>query len=536
VGDISRIGVIGLGTMGAGIAEVFARSGRDVVGVEVDDGALAVGRGHVERSTGRAVTRGKLSVEKAAEIMGRITFAPDLGALADCELVLEVVPERLELKRTLLGRLDDICPPATILATNTSSLSVTDLAMATARPERVIGMHFFNPAPVMRLVEIVRTLRTDPSVVADVQALAAGIGKTGVTVLDRAGFVANWLLFGYLNSAVTLLESHTATREDIDTAMRLGCGLPMGPFALLDVIGLDTSLAILETMYAQSGEHRHAPAPLLRQLVTAGWLGRKTGRGFWTYPVVASADAAPGSERAPAAEPAAVQRVGVVGGSELTDRLAELAGRSGFEVLLPAGDAFGGLADCDLVIEAASDSSGPELCAALDGVLAPGAILATTSTPVVASAAATGRPDRVVGLRPHGAEALRLVEVIPAITTSAETVATAYDVAQRLGLSPVAAPDTAGGIVNRLLFPYLNDAVALLEAGYASAEDIDAAMTLGCGYPVGPFGVLDAVGPEVALEMLQRLHREFRQPAMAPASLLRQLVTVGRGFRDRSGR
>lgn len=519
---MTRIGIVGLGTMGAGIAEVFARAGRDVVGVEVDEPALATGRAHVERSTGRAVARGRLTAEQATEIVGRITFSPQLAALADCRLVLEAVPERKELKRTLLNRLDEICPADTVLATNTSSLSVTELAMATSRPERVIGLHFFNPAPVMRLVEIVRTVATDPAVVAEVQALAVALGKTGVTVVDRAGFVANWLLFGYLNAAVGLLESGGATRPDIDTAMRLGCGLPMGPFALLDVIGVDTSLAILETMYETSRDRRHAPAPLLRQLVTAGRLGAKSGGGFSTLPTA-------GDEPGLVPPGGSAGRLGLVGSGELAGRLALLAGESGFGVVRAAPDALGEVADCDLVIEAAQDSAGPALCAALDRVLRPTAILATTSSPVIACAAATGRPGSVVGLHPHGSgSTLRLVEVVAALTTSAATVAVAYDVARRLGLQPVGAPDTAGGIVNRLLFPYLNDAVTMLASGYAGADDIDAAMTLGCGYPVGPFAVLDAVGLDAALEMVQRLYLEFREPGLAPAPLLKQLVTAGR--------
>src|SRR6185437_966387 len=191
--------------------------------------------------------------------------------------------EHLDLKRAIFARMDEVCKPDTILATNTSSLSVTEIAVATHRPGKVIGLHFFNPAPVMKLVEIIRSVVTEQDVVDDVEAFAQKLGKVDVTIGDRAGFIANALLFGYLNHAASMYESHYATREDIDAAMKLGCGLPMGPLALLDLIGLDTAYEILDTMYRQSRDRLHAPAPVLKQMVTAGLRGRKTGKGFYTY-------------------------------------------------------------------------------------------------------------------------------------------------------------------------------------------------------------------------------------------------------------
>ena len=279
----STVGVIGLGTMGAGIAEVFARSGLDVVAVEKDAEALERGRGQIEGSTGRAVHRGKLTEPEQSALLGRIAFGISVDDLKDVELVVEAVPERLELKRAVFAELDEVCPPDTILATNTSSLSVTEISVATSRPGKVVGLHFFNPAPVMKLVEVVRTVVTEPEVVADVEALAQRLGKVDVTIGDQAGFIANALLFGYLNHAASMVEARYATREDLDAAMKLGCGLPMGPLALLDLIGLDTAYEILDTMYRQSRDRLHAPAPILKQMVTAGLLGRKTGRGFYTY-------------------------------------------------------------------------------------------------------------------------------------------------------------------------------------------------------------------------------------------------------------
>ncbi|MFP5220052.1 MAG: 3-hydroxyacyl-CoA dehydrogenase family protein, partial [Actinomycetes bacterium] len=273
----------GLGTMGAGISEVLARAGLSVTAVDVDEEAVARGRGHLEQSTGRAVSRGKLETAERDEILGRIRFSTSLEDLAHAELVIEAVPERMELKTEIFGKLDAICPPDTILATNTSSLSVTELSVATARPSRVIGMHFFNPAPVMKLVEVVQTISTAPEVAATGREFAHALGKVPVTCGDRAGFIVNALLFPYLNDAVKMLEAHYATIDDIDLAMTKGCGHPMGPFALMDVVGLDVTLAIQQTLFNEFREPGDSPAPMLEHLVRAGYLGRKTGRGFRDY-------------------------------------------------------------------------------------------------------------------------------------------------------------------------------------------------------------------------------------------------------------
>ncbi|MEQ4546294.1 3-hydroxyacyl-CoA dehydrogenase family protein, partial [Nocardioides kribbensis] len=280
--DFTAIGVVGLGTMGAGIAEVFARHGFAVVGVELSEESVARGRQYLEHSTGRAVRRGKLTEEEQAELLGRVTLTTSLKDLADVDLVVEAAVESMATKQAIFRELDAIVGPDTVLATNTSSLSVTELSSATSRPGRVVGVHFFNPAPVQKLVEVVRTVVTEPAVLDDVQALLGRLGKSPVVCGDKAGFIANTLLFGYLNHAASMFEGRYASREDIDAAMRFGCGYPMGPLALLDLIGLDTAYEILETMYRQGRDRLHAPAPILKQMVTAGLLGRKTGRGFYT--------------------------------------------------------------------------------------------------------------------------------------------------------------------------------------------------------------------------------------------------------------
>src|SRR5690348_12168367 len=229
--DFHTIGVVGLGTMGAGIAEVFARHGFDVRGVELNDEGIARGRQHLEHSTGRAVKRGKLSAEEQQSLLGRISYSSDMESLAGADFVIEAVVESLEVKKDIFRRLEAIVPPEAILATNTSSLSVTEISTANAHPGRVVGVHFFNPAPVQGLVEVVRTVVTDPDVLEDVKALVEKLGKNPVVCGDKAGFIANTLLFGYLNHAVAMYEGKFATREDLDAAMRFGCGYPMGPLA-----------------------------------------------------------------------------------------------------------------------------------------------------------------------------------------------------------------------------------------------------------------------------------------------------------------
>ncbi len=585
--EFTRVGVVGLGTMGAGISEVFARNGLEVVAVERDEAALPSGIQHVETSTSRAVKRGKLSEEEKQAIFDRITFTSKLEDLADCHLVIEAVPEKLELKQQIFAELDRITAPDAILATNTSSLSVTEISVATHRPAQVVGMHFFNPAPVLKLVEVIRTVVTDAQVIDDVKALSERLGKVPVVVGDKAGFIANALLFGYLNHAAAMYEQRYATREDIDAAMKLGCGLPMGPLALLDLIGLDTAYEILDTMYKQTRDRLHAPAPIIKQMVTAGVKGRKTGRGFYTYEAPGSPVVVPDVHtpvpNGDGAEARPVQRVGVVGSGTMAVGIAEVFCKAGYDVVLRArgteqidkarvsigkslekavvrgkiteeerdaalgrfsgSTSFDDLADCDLFLEATVEelSVKQAIFATLDDLAKPGAILATTtsSLPIVEIAAATSRMRDVVGMHFFNpAPVMKLVEVVHTINTVPEVVATVREVCERVGKHPVTCGDRAGFIVNALLFPYLNDAVRMLEAHYATADDIDNAMKVGCGYPMGPFELLDVVGLDVALAIQRTLYLEFREPGYAPAPLLEHLVTAGylgrkstRGFR-----
>jgi 3-hydroxybutyryl-CoA dehydrogenase len=280
---IERLGIVGSGIMGSGIAEVAAKAGVDVVlrsrKQETADAMVT----SLAKSLTKQVERGKLDDDEAEAVKARVSATADLDALADCDLVLESVVEDLAVKKQLFAELDRVVKDGAILATNTSTLPVVEMAVETERPERVCGVHFFNPAPMMSLVEIVRTLVSSDETIAETRAFAEACGKEPVEVADRAGFIVNALLFPYLNNAVRLLEAGTADRDDIDTAMKGGCNFPMGPLALLDLVGLDTSVAILDALYEEFRDPNYASVPRLRRMVAAGHLGRKSGQGFYDY-------------------------------------------------------------------------------------------------------------------------------------------------------------------------------------------------------------------------------------------------------------
>jgi 3-hydroxybutyryl-CoA dehydrogenase len=524
---IRAVGVIGLGTMGAGIAEVFARSGFPVTAVEVDPQALAKGIATLDASLGKAVTKGRLTEDERAEIIGRVTAGAKMADLSGVDLVVEVVPEQLAIKRQILAGLDQICRADTIIATNTSSLSVTAIAGGSAHPARVVGMHFFNPAPVMRLVEVVTTVLTDPAVAAAVTDLAGRLGKTPVQVTDRAGFVANALLLPYLNHAVRLLETGHASRDDIDTAATEGIGLPMGPLALLDLIGLDTSLAILEVLQREFGGTRYTPAPLLRRLTDAGRVGRKGGGGFYGYQDKRSMTGnSPDSvnvnqPRAPGTvtliDLAEVAGTGADGSGDRSAELASMLAAAGINVTRnPAHPT-----------ELAIVAIGPK-----GGVLGP--------------AMAAGRAADAVGLHlaTHASDAPKsdspisdyrisgdnLAELVPSPLTSAAAVDAARALAAKLGLRTVVTADRPGLLVGALLYPHLRDAAAMVADGYATPADVDAAMTLGCGYPRGPMRMLADAGLSLVADVLAAMYAAYGDPAYSPPPLLADLARAGLPF------
>lgn len=447
---IERVGVIGLGTMGAGIVEVFARAGLAVTAVDGTTELAERGRGFLQKSTGKQVQRGRMSEQDQAALLERVTFTAELTDLAEADLVIEAVPERIEIKRDIFGTLDGIVREDAVLASNTSSLSLTEIATATKHPQRVIGMHFFNPAPVLKLVEVITTILTDDAVVDSVRDLATTLGKKPVVVGDRAGFVANALLITYLARAIRTYETGHVTREDLDAAGKVGIGLPMGPLTLSDLIGLDVVKEVCDVLYAATHDPAAAPPPLLQQMVLAGRLGRKSGQGFYAY--------------ADAPEQPALD--GEVVTADSPEALATDLGGDGVTVELhDAGD--------------------------------------------------------------NG----RLAEIVVAPGADQQAVARARASLAAAELTPVVSRDRAGRVRDALLLPHLGDAVKMLDSGYAGAEDIDTAMTAGCGYPRGPLQIIDDLGAARVLEGLRDLAAETGEPGLHPSPLLVEHAASGRPFR-----
>ena len=499
-----EVAVVGLGLMGSGIVELVARSGRRVAAIEVSQDFLDQGMARLRASLDKAVGRGKLTGAGREEILARVWPTDSIAAgVGGAGLVIEAIPERMELKRALFEQLDAACRADAVLATNTSSLSVTEIAGGTRYPGRVAGLHFFNPAPVMKLVEVISTVLTAPGTTRALALLAADLGKTPVQVSDRAGFIVNALLVPYLNHAVRLLETGQATREDIDTAATAGLGLPMGPLTLLDLIGLDTSLAVLEVLQAEFGGTRYAPAPLLRKLCDARLYGRKSGRGFYDYRHPAPAAAAAAQPPAAAPVPAEVALISDPGGA-----LDELAGQ-----LTAAGIR---------VVPAPSAGTGLVLVAA------------DPRHRVLDAALAAGHPADVAGIRVTGAAdgTPGLTELVLPDVTAPGTAATARAVAARLGLTAVISRDRPGFLTATLAYAQFNDAVRMFQDGYASPADIDTAMKLGCGYPRGPLQMLDDAGPAHVVTVLDAMHATTGDPAFTPAPLLAEYATAGTPFRD----
>jgi 3-hydroxybutyryl-CoA dehydrogenase len=585
--ELLKIGVVGLGTMGSGIVEVIARSGYSVIGVDLGEKGTSYADLRIANSIGRGVAGSKITESQGQAILSRIELTTDLAELASCQLVIEAITEDLQAKSELFAGLDSILGPDAIMATNTSALSVTEISVVTSRPSRVIGLHFFNPAMVQKFIEIVGTVTTDQEVIDACMEFARALGKEPVLVTDRAGFIANSLLFGYLNQAIAMYEQKYASREDIDDSMRFGCGLPMGPLALLDLIGLDTSLQILDTMYRESRDRLHAPSALLKQLVAAGRTGRKSGQGFYSYtepnvPTVVTDSLTPVTSES--SLDSGITRVAVIGSGTMATGIVSVLAAGG--VLITAltrseqrssqlrqslekswsklvekgrisseqkNEYLARVQTCesaqdlvgqvDLVIEAIAEELGPkcEIFSQLDGLLSEDVIFATTtsSLSVIEIASSTARMERFIGIHFFNpAPVMPLVEIVSTVATHSEVVARCSNLMRQLGKRPVQCSDRAGFIVNALLFPYLNNAIAMASANYASIEDIDTAMKLGCGYPMGPFELLDVVGLDVSLAIINTLYREFREPGFAPQAQLEHLVTagfvgrkVGRGFR-----
>ena len=280
---MEKIFVLGAGTMGAGIVQAFAQKGYEVIVRDIKDEFVERGLAGINKNLSKLVSKGKITEEAKEDILSRISGTTDMNLAADCDLVVEAAIENMKIKKEIFAELDKICKPETILASNTSSLSITEVASATSRPEKVIGMHFFNPAPVMKLVEIIRGMATSQETFDAVKELSLAIGKEPVEVAEAPGFVVNRILIPMINEASFILQEGIASVEDIDTAMKFGANHPMGPLALGDLIGLDVCLAIMDVLYNETGDSKYRASSLLRKYVRAGWLGRKSGKGFYDY-------------------------------------------------------------------------------------------------------------------------------------------------------------------------------------------------------------------------------------------------------------
>ncbi|WP_446664501.1 3-hydroxybutyryl-CoA dehydrogenase [Flexivirga sp. B27] len=541
--SVAKVAVIGLGTMGAGIVEVFAKGGFAVYAVDGSAELAERGRGFVTKSLDRAVGKGKLSEQDRDATLERITFTAELTDLADADLVVEAVPERMEIKHSIFTALDDIVRPEAILASNTSSLSLTEIAAGTRHPERVVGMHFFNPAPVLKLVEVITTVLQDQQVTDTVRELALQLGKKPVVVGDRAGFVANALLIPYLARAVALHETGKVGRVDLDNAGRVGIGLPMGPLTLSDLVGLDVVKEVCDVMYAATKRPSDAAPSLLRQLVLAGRLGRKTGQGFYDYSADAGAEEDGGSDAMTAA-------AAIVGKGELATQLADAFAKAGVTVIavddpkadvkalagaplvVLSGGAEADCADCNAGACMIEDDGDPTDCECCGGA-APGnwfsevaevldartVVLAADEASEFAVAGVLDDDVAVLPLRLHQeTKAGQVAEFGEALGSTPEQRRMVRATLAAAGYVPVAGPARPGLVVDGLLFQHLNDAVAMVDAGYATPQDIDTAMMAGCGYPRGLFEILDDLGADVVADGL--VEQSALDPTVVPSPLL----------------
>jgi 3-hydroxybutyryl-CoA dehydrogenase len=510
------IGVAGAGTMGAGIAQLACRAGARTLLHDPDPAALGRGLERIRDQLQRGVQRGRWSAEDAAAAEAKLAPAPELADLADAELVIEAAPERLELKRELFAALSEVVSEDCVLATNTSSLLVTASAGAASHPERVVGMHFFNPPPVMRLLEVVAGADSSPSALAVARAAGEAMGKTVIDAVDGPGFLVNRCNRPFGLEALRLLQEQVASIEEIDHACRLGGGFRMGPFELMDLVGVDVGLDVSRSFYEQSfGEPRWRPSPITVRTVAAGRLGRKSGRGYYEYPE-------DGQHRAPDPEP---QPAGggdglivIAGDTSLAMELAQAAEDAGWSVVSPLEAE--GLASPFLILEA--DVSGAEPEAPLQG--GPRAICLAAG-----SLAALDPGGSAVGF--HALPPLassRLVE----LTRGPDSARSAADAAERffgtLGKRTAWVGDAPGLVLGRIVCQVVNEAAFALGEGVGSAEDIDTGMVEGLNYPRGILAWADEIGLDHVLSVLDSLALERGEERYRAAPLLRRLAFSGR--------
>jgi 3-hydroxybutyryl-CoA dehydrogenase len=500
------IGVIGAGTMGAGIAQLAAQTGARTLVHDPIPEALEKGIAGVGKGLARLVERGRMPAEDAEAITARIAPAATLAELAPCGFVIEAAPEKLELKLDLFGQLATIVAPDAVLATNTSSLSVTEIAAGVPLPERVIGFHFFNPAPVMKLVEVVAGQASGAEALAMAHAVGEAMGKTVIDAADIAGFLVNRCNRPFSLEALRLLAERLGTVEQLDRVARLGGGFRMGPFELMDLIGIETNHAVAEGFYRQTfGEPRYRPSPIQARMIAAGTLGRKTGRGWYDY--------SGGEHRTADPEPLKVgggegRVVAVLGTLPVADALADAATAAGFSVTRGAAEAWLTV-DCAGGAAESAAASAPRARLLHDSSL-------TLSDPVAAGFHVLPPLD-----------AVRLVEVTSTPKTDPDAIARLETFVTALGARTEAVGDAPGLGLGRIVAALINEAAFLIGEDNGTPADVDAGMTLGVNHPRGPVAWSAAIGLEHVISVLDALYRELGEDRYRIAPLLRRRHALG---------
>ncbi|KOX06506.1 oxidoreductase [Streptomyces sp. NRRL B-1140] len=560
----SVVGIVGLGTVGEALLAMVRSAGYDVIGVDSELDVLT----RVDRRMKAADAE---SGTESEDGQGSWTLTNEVAALGAAMLVIESVPDEQSVKIDVLRRLDSVCLDRTVLVSTASSVALAELAIASGRPARTLGLRFVRPPAPGSAVEPVRTALSCDDAITALDAVVADSGLAVKSLGARVGEDATALVYAYLNRAVAMVDSGYADQKSVDTAMRLGCGLPAGPLETVDQVGLRTVHAKLLALHASTGNAAYRPAPLLTTMVEAGLEGRAGGQGFYAYDVLGRPEDARHAVTSAAVD-CAVRTVGVIGSGTMARGIAEVTASAGLptvlvardrakadlalaaidsslaksvargrrtpeamasvRALLTAADDFAAIADRDAVIEATAEELKVKraVFATLGDVCRPGALLATTtsSLSVAACAEASGRDHDVLGLHFFNpAPVMRLVEVVRAPRTSDQALSTANAFCAEIGKTAVPCRDRAGFIVNYLLFPYLADAIRLLDRADVDPRELDTAVENGFGYPMGPFKLLDTIGLDVSLAILRRLSDEFPEPCYTPPAALERLVAGG---------
>lgn len=516
---MNRIGVVGAGTMGAGIAQVAAQAGFQVLMYDIGPGPLEAGHSRIASGLERLVQRGKLTAAERDAVLQRIGTTTSLSDFHSADFVVEAAPEILDLKKQIFQELDRTCRPEVILATNTSSLSVTEIGALTNRQDRVVGMHFFNPVPLMKLVEVVQGARTSAEAAAHTTEITRKLGKTPVQAKDTPGFIVNRIARPFPGEALRLYGENVAGIQQIDRIAKLAAGFRMGPFELMDLVGMDINFAVNRSVFEQFFyEPRFRPHPLQAQMVKANLLGRKTGGGWYRYEGDQIVDGPKGAEffGNPGPRVEGISTV-YVGGDEAFAQLTRDAGYT----LTDSPD------QADLVV----GSQGPSQLDSL--ALKEGALVLVEASRIVTTELGSwsAAPERVVGYGGIPSVATRqLIEIAPGFRTATEAWQTAARFIQSIGRDVEVIHDGPGLVAPRIIACLVNEAAYALMEGVASAADIDTAMKLGVNYPEGPLAWADALGPDVILEILDGLHAHTGDDRYRPCPYLQKLVFAEKKF------